>query len=474
MAQRYPEMVRIVQSRVHVGDPQMTIDNKDVLSIRAALYDALVRWDGPALFRPALAERWTCSDDAQVWAFQLREGVRFHSGRVLRAADVVSSLRRLSDPSVSGEMATQGVIQSYLEGATFEAAGDSVVQVTTAEPMADLLDLLADVPMLDTDSAAASIPGTGPYKVVQASDEQLVMECFSDYWGGMARVKHLHWRAEPNASRRVAALHDGSVDLAAAIPPSFHAQIEAAGRVTLLEADTSLCVAFLFNCYAGACADRRIRQALNYGLDVQRVIDTVMEGAAQRTNGVFTPLHVGHDPDTAPFPYDPAKARDLLRDAGHAGGMNLIVDVPTQLPDESVALGRSLQEQYAALGISVTLREFADRPAYAHMVRDKQIDDACCFDSSPLSSYRILREKLHSGVRGPWWQGYRNATVDSLIDQAAATAESAARQRLYRQAYRLIHDDAPWVFLYSPRVYFGVGPALAGWQPGFNGITRFE
>jgi peptide/nickel transport system substrate-binding protein len=107
------------------------------------------------------------------------------------------------------------------------------------------------------------------------------------------------------------------------------------------------------------------------------------------------------------------------------------------------------------------------------MVRAKQIGDGCCFDSSPLSTYRVLREKLHSRVEGPWWQGYANSEVDTLIDMAATTVDDADRQAIYRRAYRLIRDDAPWIFLYSPLLVDGAGPRLTGWQPGINGLARF-
>ena len=226
------------------------------------------------------------------------------------------------------------------------------------------------------------------------------------------------------------------------------------------------------NLRSGVCADRRVRQALNYALDVPQIIDTAMHGAAQPLNGPLTCLHFGYDPETPPYPYDPDKARALLAEAGYADGLRLVLDVPTILPDEAPALARCMAEQYALVGIATEIREFADRPGYADMVRAKQMDDACCFDSSPLSTYRVLREKLHSGVRGPWWQGYINPEVDALIDQAQATADNARRQDLYRCAYRMIHDDAPWIFLYHPILFWGVGPRARGWAVGIDGLIR--
>jgi peptide/nickel transport system substrate-binding protein len=124
------------------------------------------------------------------------------------------------------------------------------------------------------------------------------------------------------------------------------------------------------------------------------------------------------------------------------------------------------------VGITTEIKVFTDRPGYANRVKAKQIDDACCFDSSPLSTFRPLREKFHSGVSGPWWLGYRNSQVDALLDLARMTLDTGRRQQVYRQAYRLIRDDAPWIFLYSPTLAWGVGPRMRGWQPDFDGVIR--
>jgi peptide/nickel transport system substrate-binding protein len=136
-------------------------------------------------------------------------------------------------------------------------------------------------------------------------------------------------------------------------------------------------------------------------------------------------------------------------------------------------LADHLTRDYAELDVTVTRRVHADRLAYARMVRAKQIADACCFDSSPLSTYRVLREKLHGRVAGPWWHGYANENVDALIDRAAATVSDAERHALYQQASQLIRDDAPWLFLYAPHLLDGAGPALNGWKPDINGVARF-
>jgi peptide/nickel transport system substrate-binding protein len=226
----------------------------------------------------------------------------------------------------------------------------------------------------------------------------------------------------------------------------------------------------MLNALQGPCKDRRVRQALNYAVDVDAIIAEVTRGGATRLNGYLTAHHFGYDPDTPAYPYDPDRARRLLAEAGYGSGLTLTFDIPSVMPDEAPALARVMAEQYKKAGITVKIVEHGDRAAYSEMVRAKQINDACCFDSSPRSTFRVLREKLHSGLRGPWWEGYANPQVDALIEKAQATVADAERQKIYREIYTIVRDDAPWVFLYRPTNYWGVRPTIAGWTPRADGL----
>ncbi len=475
MALSPTEKLTVLQPHIQLGDPHEWTDARNRLSIRFAIYESLVRYGDQGLYRPALAQSWTLEDDARTWTFNLRTGVSFHNGDTLKAQDVVATLERARDPEMAGELGTKGLCQSYLEGATIEAVSEHTVRLITPQPMADLLDLLVEVPIVPQ-SAIAGLPnsalGSGPYRLVEAGDDCIVMEAFEDYWGGRPPVKQVYWQAEPNAQQRVEALLAGEADLITEVTPEGRRIIEATDQATVVARESSVCTVFMCNCRSGVCADRRVRQALNYALDVPALIETVMEGAARPINGPLASMHFGYDPATPPYPYDPDKARELLAKAGYADGLKLVLDVPTVLPDEAPRLAQYMAEQYAKVGITTEIKEFTDRPGYAEMVKAKQIDDACCFDSSPLSTYRVMREKFHSRIGGPWWQGYSNPEVDTLLDQAQATADNARRRDLYRRAYRLIRDDAPWIFLYNSVIFWGVGPRARGWTAEIDGLVR--
>jgi peptide/nickel transport system substrate-binding protein len=163
--------------------------------------------------------------------------------------------------------------------------------------------------------------------------------------------------------------------------------------------------------------------------------------------GPFSPRHRGHVPPNRTGP-DQGAARALLAEAGHGGGLTLEVDCPTALPDEAEALTAAVEAQLAPLGVRFDVRIIPDRTEYAHMVRRSEIRDMCVFDSSPLSTYRVLREKIDSRVRGSWWLGYANGQVEALIDEAARTPDTAARTALFARCHEALVADPPWLTCY--------------------------
>ena len=464
-------MVTVAQAEVRLDDPHLTTDNRDRLGIRAAMYEAMVTRRPDGTFAPALAASWGVEPDARTWRFEPRRGVTFHDGSPLRADDIVASLERMRSPERGGELGTGGVIAGYLAGARIGQGSDRAVTIVTREPMADLLDILVEIPIVPA-GAAGQPAGTGPFQVDGVAEGEVRAVRFDGYWGEPPAHRAVRWVQEPDAHARVEALLAGDADLLPDLPASDRVRVGADSRLRIVDAPSSTCVAFLCNAAAGPCTDQRVRRALNLAVDVQQLIQAAGKDGARPLNGPLTGLHLGHDPATPRYTRDVVQARDLLTEAGAKHGLKLVIDVPTRMPDEAPVLGELLSRQLADIGVEAAVRSFEDRAGYAESVRAKAIDDLCCFDSTPLSTYRVLREKLHGGVRGPWWQGYANTEVDRLLDQATAMVGRTERQTLYRRAYRLIREDAPWLFLYSPR-HSWAGTRNVTWHPSVAGFIEF-
>ena len=463
----------VFQPSLPLGDPHICSDGKDRVSLISAVYETLISRDGPGVYSSCLAEAWRCDREARIWEFRLRRGVYFHDSHELGADDVTASLERVRSPDVGGAWGTKGVYASYLNGAKFEAVGADRLRITLTEPMADLLDLLTEMPIVPEeilDDLPEEHVGSGPYKVKDFDENEVVMTAHTRHWRGKPRYSRLLWKAEPDESERLKVVVSREADIAAGISPEGKIRA-ASSRVVVTSRYGSLCVIYMLNCSQGACRDVRVRRALNLALNREEIVKKIVFGAAEPLTGPLTPLHLGWDPDTPGYGYSPDEARRLLAEAGYQDGLTVKMDAPTESPDESLPLSHLMAEQYREVGIETDIRVYRDRPGYAEMVRAKRIGDMCCFDSSPLSTFRVMREKIHSGSRGPWWEGYTSPMVDSLIDSAQRTPKEDERQRIYQRAYREISGDAPWVFLYRPEYSWAMRPS-ADWTPSWDCVIR--
>ena len=463
----------ILQSQVGLTDPHVVNDNADSLNILNNLFEPLVQRtrDG---FRPCLARSWRVGEDARTWEFVLRAGVRFHDGTTLTAEDAVASLERARSPDLGGVLGTEGLFHGYLGAAVIEIVDCHTVRLVTAEPMADLPDLIASIPILPAAAMEAVLEnpvGSGPYLLHDDAGQTVTMAAHRNHWRSRPPAfDRLAWRVEPDPAQGLQHLQHGAADIVTGVSHAMGLCMEADERIRMRTAPSNVCTVFMCNLLQGVCTDARVRQALNYGFDQSLLIDQVTHGSALPLAGPLTSKHTGHDPAIAPYPHDPDKARRLLAEAGWSQDRPLILDVPLELPDEAVELASCLAEQYAHIGIETEIATHADRPAYAQQVKAKAIHDACCFDSSPISTFRALREKFHGGLKGPWWLGYGNENLDRTLNLAQATVDPDRRRQLYRSAYRTLHEDAPWIYLYNQLDRWGLSPRLADWQPTVDGL----
>ncbi len=479
MSQPVPRTLRVAQSHVRLDDPHLCSDDGSALALQAGLYETLVRRVDAWSFAPSLATRWRVSPDARRWSFTLRQDVLAHDGAALTADDVVASLERLRDPGLGGVLGTEGVYAGHLEGARVSAGvedGSPTLTMDLARPMADLLDLVADfaiVPRRAHGRHALDPIGSGPYRLLRGDERELALRRWEHHWAGGRSFEQVTFLAEPDPEERVAAVLSGSADVAAQLTPTLADQLDGTPGVRVLQRPSSVCAVCFFGLRdpSSPVTDPRVRRALHHATDVDAIIAQALHGRARRLAGPFTELHLACDPSVSPYTFDPTRARALLAEAGYGDGLELTLDVPTRLPDEAPHVAELLQQLWSEVGVKLHVVRHDDRAAYAQMVRAGAIQDLCCFDSAPLSSYRVLAEKLHSEEHGPWWQGHHDEVLDGLIERAAATPDLSARRELYREAYRRVHDDPPWLYLYSPDALWLVSERVDGWEPTFEGIT---
>ncbi|QPC85479.1 peptide ABC transporter substrate-binding protein [Mesorhizobium sp. NBSH29] len=460
--------VTIAQARLRLEDPHDSTDANDVLTIFDAFFDGLVHYGAKTGFEPALAASWTTSPDALEWNFTLREGLTFHDGAVCDAQAVCQSLQRMARADKGYTLGAPGVWHQYLGDARIEALTSSTVRIALSRPVADLLDVLvygyiaSPACLARMEAGDVSQPvGTGPYRF-ESFDGKEMRATRNDKWFGAApRNGAIRWVLETDASIRQDMLVSGKAGIANTLDFTRSGSISADGfqrEISLVP----VAIIYLFNSKGGPLRDPRVRRALNLAINRTELIDGVVDGAAVPLAGFVSPRHFGVVAGDE-ITQDLAEAKRLLADAGHGNGLTLEVDCPTRLPDEAERLTQAVARQLENIGVRFNVHLHQDREAYAHMIRRKEIRDLCIFDSSPLSTFRVLYEKIDARVQGSWWQGYHNAAVEQLLDEGRATVDDTARAAIYRKAYEELQRDPPWLYLYNPLRVTGLRAHKGQW-----------
>ncbi|SHK56346.1 peptide/nickel transport system substrate-binding protein [Pseudonocardia thermophila] len=444
------------------------------------LYDGLTRYDlrqdeeMPGIV-PGLATSWETSPDGRTWTFHLREGVRFHDGTPFDADAVIFAFDRLMNqespfyyPKAAGAARLwKGAISSYAK------VDDRTITITTAEPNGHLLtDLtLLTIPSPTAVRAAGNEAfsehpvGTGPFVFSSLEPgKQLVLTANKEYWGGAPKIERLVLRPIPDASARIAALRSGEVNWIEYPNPDDIEGLRQAGY-TVLQNDYDHLWYCTFNQASTGWSDVRVRQAANYAIDRRAIAEELLKGTAAPALQHAPKATAVYDPANDLYGYDLDKARALMREAGFADGFRTTLTVPTGGSGNlvPVPIATAIATQLRAIGIEVELRTVEWSAYLADLNAGKPAAGA---DMQCASTVTYQAEAL---VRGHWTKGtpvytgnWSDDQVDALSLKATQTIDPVARVELYKQAERIVSEQAPYLFVVSDRNPRVVAPSVHG------------
>jgi peptide/nickel transport system substrate-binding protein len=443
------------------------------------VFDGLTAFDVNGKLLPGLADRWSAERGGQRYVFHLRPGVKFHDGRPLTAAAVRASFLRVLDPASTGGRAWPlypiAGAQDYAarkasEVRGIQVLGDTAVAFDLTEPLAIFPKFLAMpvvsiVPSPAPADLAAHPVGTGPWRFVAwQHDDYLLFAKNPDYWGGAPLADTLSVRIIPEPLTQAAELEAGR--LSAVEVPFGEGARWRAQHPTWLQGKPGLRVMYVaLNNQRGPLADPRVRQAINYGVDVPAILRTVWDGRGILARGSIPPLLAGSDTARSGYAYDPARAKSLLAAAGYDRGF----DVQLWRNSSNVVLGRvaqAVQADLAKVGIRVEIVE-RDASAQREAARSGKADMALLdWWADYPDADNFLFPLFHSGNFGPGgnYAFYRDPVTDSLILRARRTTDDAARTALYRQIDERAYRAAPWLYLWYPVDLWAKSPTIDGWE----------
>lgn len=453
------------------------------------IYDALTRLNveqgetTPAP-KPNLAESWRVADDQLTWTFKLRPGVTFHDGTAFDANAVVFQFDRLhrKDFAFFDSLEAAASVSNFLSIDTYRAVDPLTLEIKTKTPYAflpwDLLSVYMASPAVVKTYGVRDYQkhatGTGPFKMTKYVDGQ-VMELAPNpnYWRGKPKLDKIVLRPMPDPAARLAALQAGDVDWAEVPPPDSVKQLKAQGdQVFLKEYPHS--IVLTLNLSKPALQNLKVRQALQYAIDRERMCTNLLDSVATPAYQYLYKGHPWYDPAVGDrYVYNPARAKQLLSEAGFAKGLKLTICYPTggsgnMWPGPMMEL---IQANYKDVGINLTMvpLEWNDiLSIYRAGLSANPKYDAMYFSpntSAPpfllsFASYRIPPSGCCNVT------GYKSDAVDRLFQQAQREFDPKKQDDLLRQVMGLVAQDSPVVFVVhdlnlrvlSPRVQGFIQP----------------
>jgi oligopeptide transport system substrate-binding protein len=485
-----PDRRTIVDSRDNYDprslDPALSTD---VPTGRAAAYvfDGLTSFTPEARVEPALAERWDVNADGSHYTFHLRRGVTFSDGTPVTAQTVISSWQRALDPATKGG---RGEPLLPIRGAKAFAAGtaksiaglsapnDSTLVVQLEAPLGIFPKLLAMpvaavIPPTRAGNFGERPVGTGPWRLVEwKHDDYLLFAKNEKYWGGAPKADSLRARIISEPSTAVAEFESGNVDVLL-IPAGETQDWEAdASKRDLLMSVPALQLVYIgINVTRGPLKDKRVRQAINLALDRDLVLKRLISGRGRLAAGVIPPSLGGADTLRAPYPFDAARAKQLLTEAGYPNGIDVELWVGSNPVYGRITETAQAYLTQAGIRTKIVQRESAAaREAARNGQTDMILKD---WYADYPDAENFLYPLLHSDNKGVGGNVsfFQNAEFDRIVSAARREPNEATRDNLYRQADSLAFEEAPMVFLYFYNELYAVQPWIVGFKPPviFNG-----
>ncbi|MBN1562209.1 MAG: ABC transporter substrate-binding protein [Anaerolineae bacterium] len=437
--------------------------------------ETLTFFDDDMNLIPWLAESWSRSQDGLVWTFVLREGVTFSNGREMTADDVAWTFNRLVDPATgSGNSWRVGGSSTVIE-----AVDERTVTFTTESPIATLPASLAankSVAVLAKecleDDGTIQVPiGTGPFVISEVEGTtRLVLTARDDYWqAGVPYLDEVVITPITDDAARDLALQGGEVDWIFTISPQNLETLQNDDGVVVELAPRLAYDYFGLNLNKAPFDDVRVRQAIAYAIDREVICQFAFFGLCEPTQGPTgsgTPWYFPY----APYDRDLDKARELLVEAGYAGGFKM--EIMTAIGfDETLRGAQVVQQQLAEVGIEVVIDniefgEWLDREAAgefdAFMLSWLGLTDA--------EDYFYLQHRTGNAYN---FTGFSNERFDELVDEGRTLDDFDARYAVYEEANKILVDEAPYIFMYVKAEVKAFAPYVKGFATRSDSAVNF-
>ena len=423
------------------------------------VFEGLVKPTSSGDLIPAVAEKYTVSEDYLTYTFTLREGVQFHNGDAVTAEDVVYSLKRVAAPTEAGVVQVEAL--SIM--ADVVAVDEKTVALTLTEPSNEFISYLtvAILPADYTGQDTAPI-GTGPFKFVSRSaQESIVMEKFEGYWGEGAHLDQVTFRIIENAEGLLMGLQSGAIDLCSHLTSTQISQLSES-EFNIEQGYMNLVQAMYLNNAVKPFDDVRVRQALCHAIDRQMILDLAFDGYGALIGSSMYPAFGKYFDEelTSYYTYDTAKAKDLLTQAGYPNGFDMTITVPSNYQPH-MDTAQVIVEQLKAVGVNATIQPIEWESWVSDVYAGREFQATVVGVDASTMTARALLERFTS-TYSKNFINYNSANYDELFAKAQACYDDAEQTALYKAMERDLTENAANVYIQDLADLVAVRKGLTG------------
>ncbi|NDD66541.1 peptide-binding protein [bacterium] len=461
-------------------------------AVASQVFSGLVRFNEQFQLVPDLATHWVISDGGKRLTFYLRRDVKWHDGHPFTSRDVIFTFQTLLNPRTNTVRRSDYMVKG--QPIQFAAPDPYTVVVTLPQPFAPLLYRMGMeiIPAhrlegkdINTDPFNRHPIGTGPFQFDSWQPNQFVkLKAYAHYHGGKPRLKTVLFRIIPEYNVAKSALIKGDIDLLEGVSPLDVPALSRRPTLRVVTYDEWLYSYMGFNLKNPHLSNPLVRRAMVHAVDRDLLIKAVLFGYGRVAHVPISPLSWAYPKPITPLSYDPKKAISLLEQAGYVRrkdgwfyhqnrrlALTVLVSKGGKAGPKNAEI---IQRYFKMVGIQLTIQQL-EWQAFLKVVTgpsDPKPFDLCLLSwslSPDPDAYSIWHSSQYP--KGFNFVGYHNPQVDQLIEAGRLVNDQASRQRIYHQAFRLIAQDTPYLFLYYPRTITAVNRRLTGLShPGPAGL----
>ncbi|MET0850240.1 MAG: ABC transporter substrate-binding protein [Candidatus Rokuibacteriota bacterium] len=446
-------------------DPHVQWDT-DSYHVYRNIFDNLLTRNPDGKIVPQLAKAWRYENDTTL-VLDIRTDVKFHDGTPLTVDDVAWSVHRIIDPAFKSPQLSQ--FNSIVKA---EAVGTDKVRLTTSSPYPALLAQLvklsivprAYVQKVGNEKFNVEPMGSGPYRFVSwQKGVRVTLAANESYWRGRPPFKTVTFQMVPDTATRIANLKTGRADIIRQLNPDDAASLKGESRLQILSGPTERTGYLFINALAGPTKDVRVRRAIAHAINRQLLIDALLGGYGRPVTILLTPANFGYIDGMKGYPFDPTRARQLLKEAGAEGAEISFYTSPAY----DQRLVQAIQQMLQEVGLKVAISQ-TDQPTFLKRRQGKPEEagsislgrwSCACQDADG-----VIFPLFHSQSL---WAKYANPAFDDAVTRARQTLKDDERLKHYREAFAILEQDVPGIGLYQDFAIYAARRDLS-WKPTAN------